>query len=75
MFWGLDIVKCRRTREPDSVLALALIMKLRQQYGVLLNADGPHTNILKFKPPLCFKEEDLDATIDALDKALRELMI
>ncbi|KAI1733054.1 aminotransferase class-III domain-containing protein [Ditylenchus destructor] len=75
MFWGLDIVKDRRSREPDSELALALIMKLRQQYGVLLNADGPHTNILKFKPPLCFSESDLRESVSALDKALSELCI
>uniref|UniRef100_A0A1I8AMK9 Aminotran_5 domain-containing protein n=1 Tax=Steinernema glaseri TaxID=37863 RepID=A0A1I8AMK9_9BILA len=73
MFWGIDLVKDRKTREPDQKLALALIMKLRKEYGVLLNADGPHTNILKYKPPLQFNESDLMVTVEALDSALTEL--
>lgn len=50
MFWGLDLVTDPRTREPATQLAIELIHKLRREYGVLLNADGPYTNILKFKP-------------------------
>ncbi|TMS37739.1 hypothetical protein L596_004613 [Steinernema carpocapsae] len=73
MFWGIDLVKDRETREPDQKLALALIMKLRKEFGVLLNADGPHTNILKYKPPLQFNESDLLITMEALDSALTDL--
>lgn len=73
MFWGLDLVKCRQSREPATELATLLIMKLRQQSDVLLSADGPHGNILKFKPPLCFNEENLTVAARALDEALAEL--
>ncbi|VDO68910.1 unnamed protein product [Haemonchus placei] len=59
LFWGIDLVKDRQTREPDQELALALILKLRRERGILLNADGPHTNILKIKPPLCFDKQNL----------------
>lgn len=59
MFWGLDLVTDRISREPATQLANKLIMLLRQQYGVLLSTDGPYSNILKFKPPLCFNKKDL----------------
>jgi len=73
MFWGIDLVTDRQTRNPATNFALNLIMKLRKEHNVLLNADGPHSNILKYKPPLCFNEEDLVATVQAIDQALTEM--
>ncbi|ETN82478.1 aminotransferase, class III [Necator americanus] len=73
LFWGIDIVKDRATREPDQKLALALILKLRRERGILLNADGPYSNILKIKPPLCFNKQNLIDTINALDRTLAEM--
>ncbi|KJH43407.1 aminotransferase, class III [Dictyocaulus viviparus] len=73
LFWGIDLVKDRETREPDQKLALSLILKLRRERGILLNADGPFTNILKIKPPLCFNMQNLIDTINALDRTLAEL--
>ncbi|VDK56399.1 unnamed protein product [Anisakis simplex] len=60
LFWGIDLVRDRCSREPDSELALRVILKLRSQLGVLLSVDGPYSNILKIKPPLCFSKADLD---------------
>ncbi|CAD5226508.1 unnamed protein product [Bursaphelenchus xylophilus] len=73
MFWGLDLVLHRESRLPATELAVDLCFKLREEYGVLLNADGPHTNILKFKPPLCFNKDDLEFAVSSLDKALYEM--
>uniref|UniRef100_A0A0K0FHP6 5-phosphohydroxy-L-lysine phospho-lyase (inferred by orthology to a human protein) n=1 Tax=Strongyloides venezuelensis TaxID=75913 RepID=A0A0K0FHP6_STRVS len=73
LFWGVDMVESPETREPNSKLALALILKLRQEYRVLLNADGPYTNILKFKPPLSFNKDNLNEVIDAVHGALISL--
>ncbi|KAJ1373106.1 Ethanolamine-phosphate phospho-lyase 1 [Parelaphostrongylus tenuis] len=72
LFWGIDLVKDRHTREPDQKLALSLILKLRKERGILLNADGPYTNILKIKPPLCFNKQNLMDTVNALDRTLAE---
>nr|CAD2195119.1 unnamed protein product [Meloidogyne enterolobii] len=74
MFWGLDLVKYRKTREPATNLAGKLILKLRKEYGILLNADGPFGNVLKFKPPLCFNSDNLENVIKALDECLNELI-
>ncbi|PAV67426.1 hypothetical protein WR25_19475 isoform B [Diploscapter pachys] len=73
LFWGIDLVKDRETREPDQELALQLILKLRKERSILLNADGPHTNILKIKPPLCFNADDVKNTVTALDETLKEM--
>ncbi|CAB3409374.1 unnamed protein product [Caenorhabditis bovis] len=73
MFWGIDLVKSRETREPDQKLALAVILALRRHHGILLNADGPHTNILKIKPPLCFDSSNIGETISALDEVLTQM--
>uniref|UniRef100_A0A667G443 Ethanolamine-phosphate phospho-lyase n=1 Tax=Lynx canadensis TaxID=61383 RepID=A0A667G443_LYNCA len=37
---------------------------------VLLSADGPHRNVLKIKPPMCFTEEDAKFMVDQLDEIL-----
>lgn len=37
---------------------------------VLLSADGPHRNVLKIKPPMCFTEEDAKFMVDQLDGVL-----
>lgn len=40
---------------------------------VLLSADGPHRNVLKIKPPMCFTEEDAKFMVDRLDGILTVL--
>lgn len=75
MFWGVDLVTNRKTREPATQLAKNVIFKLRQECNVLLNADGPYVNILKFKPPLCFNHSDLKEVIKSLDKVLTQLRV
>ncbi len=41
--------------------------------GVLVGIDGPHSNVLKIRPPLVFREADADQLVDALDRALQSL--
>ena len=33
----------------------------------MLSQDGPHSNIIKFKPPMCFSRDDVDLVIGKLD--------
>ncbi|GMR47124.1 hypothetical protein PMAYCL1PPCAC_17319, partial [Pristionchus mayeri] len=73
LFWGLDLAKDKQTREPHSQLAAKLILKARQELGVLISADGPHSNIIKMKPPLCFNEQNLHEAVAAIDRCLTEL--
>ena len=41
--------------------------------GVLTATEGPHGNVLKLRPPICFTREQADMTIAAVDQALSEL--
>lgn len=59
MFWGIDLVKDKENRTPDKHLANTLTDLLRNKYGILISADGPYSNVLKIKPPMCFTESDL----------------
>lgn len=73
MFWGIDLVD-GKNREPATKLARDLCMMLRtEEYGVLLSADGPYANIIKYKPPMYFNEEDLKFSVRAIDSALTRL--
>ncbi len=43
--------------------------RLKEQ-RILLSADGPHRNILKFKPPMCFSREDAELVVEKIDQIL-----
>ena len=40
---------------------------------VLVTVDGIFANVLKFKPPMVFSDDDADRLLSALDSALRGL--
>lgn len=40
---------------------------------ILLSADGPHRNVLKIKPPMCFSKEDSDELLNKLDEILTDI--
>lgn len=40
---------------------------------VLLSAEGKYSNVLKFKPPMVFSEENADTLISKLDMILTEV--
>ena len=54
---------------PDTALAALVNEGLKQRY-ILVSTDGPHDNVLKIKPPLCFTQENADQLIAALDAVL-----
>jgi len=40
---------------------------------ILLSTDGPHHNVLKIKPPMCFSIADADELVQKLDLILSEI--
>ena len=72
MFIGIDLVKSRETREPASAEAKHVIARMKQEY-IILSTDGPHNNIIKMKPPMCFNRENVDHFCEKLSMILREL--
>uniref|UniRef100_A0A8C5K654 Ethanolamine-phosphate phospho-lyase n=1 Tax=Jaculus jaculus TaxID=51337 RepID=A0A8C5K654_JACJA len=72
LFIGIDLVKDREKRTPATAEAQHVIYKMKENQ-VLLSADGPHRNVLKIKPPMCFTEEDAEFMVDQLDRILTVL--
>lgn len=72
LFIGIDLVKDRQKRTPATEEAQHIIYKMKEK-RVLLSADGPHRNVLKIKPPMCFTEEDAKFMVDQLDEILTVL--
>lgn len=69
MYLGVDIVKDKKTREPDRYKAL-LICEAMKQNGIIIYPTGDYYNILKIKPPLCFSEQDADFLVEKLTAIL-----
>ncbi|XP_036199480.1 ethanolamine-phosphate phospho-lyase [Myotis myotis] len=72
LFIGIDLVKDHQRRTPATAEAQHVIYKMKEK-RVLLSADGPHRNVLKIKPPMCFSEEDAKFLVDQLDGILTVL--
>ncbi|MGE6220549.1 aminotransferase class III-fold pyridoxal phosphate-dependent enzyme [Nubsella zeaxanthinifaciens] len=69
MYLGVDIVKDKKTREPDSSKAL-LICEAMKQNGIIIYPTGDFYNILKIKPPMCFSRLDADFLVGKLREIL-----
>jgi 4-aminobutyrate aminotransferase-like enzyme len=40
---------------------------------ILLSLDGPYSNVMKIKPPLCFNKENATSVLRTLDNVLSDL--
>ncbi|WP_375740772.1 aspartate aminotransferase family protein [Pseudomonas boanensis] len=69
MFFGIELVSNRETKEPAALVTRYIVNDLRER-GVLISAAGPRENILKIRPLLAFKKKHADLMLDALDQAL-----
>ena len=70
LYIGVEFVKDRSTKEPDSATALAVVDGLRQR-RVLISATGYHANTLKIRPPLVFSAADADRLLTTLAETLK----
>jgi 4-aminobutyrate aminotransferase-like enzyme/Ser/Thr protein kinase RdoA (MazF antagonist) len=71
LFLGIDLVTDRETRAPATRQASHVVNRLREE-GILAGTDGPHHNVIKLRPPLCFTAADAKTFTSALDSILRE---
>lgn len=72
LFIGFELAKNDGKKTPDREKALNLIELLRDN-NVLTSVAGPYGNVLKLRPPMAFKECDIDWVASTLDKCLLEL--
>jgi 4-aminobutyrate aminotransferase-like enzyme/Ser/Thr protein kinase RdoA (MazF antagonist) len=69
---GLELVRDRKTLEPAAPETKRVVNRMRD-LGVLTATEGPHGNVLKLRPPICFTREQADMTVAAIDQALSEI--
>jgi 4-aminobutyrate aminotransferase-like enzyme len=69
LFIGIELVTDRATLAPATRAADEVVNHMREA-GILIGTDGAHHNVLKIRPPMPFADEDADALVDALDRAL-----
>ena len=69
---GVELVHDRRSLAPATAETRRVVNTMRD-FGVLTATEGPHGNVLKLRPPICFTREQADITVDALDRALAAL--
>src|ERR1700687_1615352 len=66
LYIGVELVRDRTTKEPDSQMALALVNGLRER-KLLISATGAAANTLKIRPPLVFSESDASRLLTEMD--------
>ncbi len=69
LFIGVELVRDRESRTPATEETALLIEQVKAD-GILLTAEGPHSNVLKIKPPMQFEETDADLLLGAIARAL-----
>jgi 4-aminobutyrate aminotransferase-like enzyme/Ser/Thr protein kinase RdoA (MazF antagonist) len=69
LFLGIELVRDRTTLEPASAEASRIVNRLRER-GILAGTDGPHHNVIKLRPPLCFTREDADWFVAVLEEVI-----
>lgn len=72
LYVGVEFVRNRYTKEPDSATALAAVDGMRQR-RVLISATGVHANNLKIRPPLVFTPDHADRLVNALADTLKAI--
>lgn len=69
---GVEMVLDRKTKEPASAHAKAMLNATRQ-VGLLIGSGGLYGNTLRIAPPLITKKEHIDEALDKLDYAFAQV--
>ena len=69
LFIGIDMVR-EGSKEAHTALAQHVKNALREQY-TLVSTDGPHDNVIKSKPPLCFTKANAERVVDQIRGILK----
>lgn len=69
---AIEMVKDRKTKEPDSEVTAAVFENCRTS-GLILSKSGPTQSVLRMVPPMCLSMEDVDEVATGLDRAFSAL--
>ena len=67
LFLGIEFTD--KTGKPDAKTASIVKNKMKEHF-ILLGTDGPHDNVIKIKPPLCFTIDNANQLIEQLEAIL-----
>ena len=70
---GLELVKDQESKEPDAPLTAALIQECAKN-GLLVENAGTYGNVIRFLAPLVMTDEQLEAGLQIMEKALVKCM-
>ncbi len=71
LFIGIELSR-GASKEPAGDLAAYVVNRLKNDHRMLLSTDGPNHNVIKFKPPMVFAEEDVEGVARALGDVLED---
>jgi 4-aminobutyrate aminotransferase-like enzyme/Ser/Thr protein kinase RdoA (MazF antagonist) len=69
LFLGFEL--CGNDFAPATAQADYLKERMRE-LGFLMSTDGPHENVMKIKPPLCFTRDNAELLVEYIDRVLAE---
>jgi 4-aminobutyrate aminotransferase-like enzyme len=74
LFLGIDLVRDPMSLAPADWEAAYIVERMKEN-GILISTEGPHHNVLKLKPPMCFGREQADRFVDVLAEVLGDTVL
>jgi len=72
LFLGLELVKDKESKAPNTELASLVQNKLKEE-RIMVGTDGPSVNVIKVKPPICFTKENADELAYWMEEELKNV--
>jgi 4-aminobutyrate aminotransferase / (S)-3-amino-2-methylpropionate transaminase / 5-aminovalerate transaminase len=69
---GIELVKDRRSKEPDKA-STAAVVKHAYEHGVVLLSAGTYSNVIRFLPPLTISDDELAEGLAVVEQGLAAL--
>ena len=66
----IEFVKDKATKEPDAALVNAIVQEAMNN-GLMLEAAGTYSNVIRFLCPLCVTDAQLNAGLEILENAIK----
>jgi len=70
---GIDIVKNRKTKEPDRATALKICWRAWEK-GLITMTFGKHGNVIRIAPPLNISKLDLDKGLEIIEDSIKDTL-
>lgn len=68
---AIEMVKDRKTKEPDPVTTASVFEACRNR-GLILSKSGAFQSVLRMVPPLCLSMDDVEQVFEGLDAAFEQ---